>query len=100
MYADISALYYRPWQFYHALVLAMEHGVLHQPLSGSDDPVTTPRSTMAALAKVNSVAEGTGMPWISVERIEEISHRDILGLLGILGSFRLHRISRHVIICA
>ena len=30
LYADISALYYRPWQFYNALVAAMEYGVLHR----------------------------------------------------------------------
>jgi len=45
--------------------------------------VTTPGSTMAALAKVNSVAEGTGMPRIPVERIQEMIHRDTLALLGI-----------------
>ena len=27
LYSDISALYYRPWQFYNALVMAMEYGV-------------------------------------------------------------------------
>lgn len=83
LYADISALYYRPWQFYNALVMAMEYGVLHKLLFGSDYPVTTPGSTIAALAKVNSVAEGTGMPRIPVEKIEEMIHRDTLALLGI-----------------
>ncbi len=83
LYADISALYYRPWQFYNALVMAMEYGVMHKLLFGSDYPVTTPGSTMEALKKVNSVAEGTGMPRIPVERIEEMVHRDTLSLLGI-----------------
>jgi predicted TIM-barrel fold metal-dependent hydrolase len=83
LYADISALYYRPWQFYNALVLAMEYGVLHKLLFGSDYPVTTPASTIEALAKVNDVAEGTNMPKIPQERIEEMIQRDTFRLLGI-----------------
>lgn len=83
LFADISALYYRPWQFYNALVLAMEYGVLHKLLFGSDYPVTTPASTIEALGKVNSVAEGTSMPRIPVQKIEEMIHRDTLSLLGL-----------------
>ena len=45
LYSDISALYYRPWQFYNALVLAMEYGVLDRLLFGTDYPFTTPAST-------------------------------------------------------
>ena len=50
LYSDISALYYRPWQFYNALVLAMEYGVLDRLLFGTDYPFTTPASTIDALA--------------------------------------------------
>ena len=82
-YADISALYYRPWQFYNALVLAMEYGVLDKLLFGTDYPFTTPASTMAALKKVNDVAAGTGMPRIPEAKIEAMIHRDSLPLLGL-----------------
>jgi uncharacterized protein len=82
LYTDISALYYRPWQFYNALVLAMEYGVLHKVLFGSDYPVTTPATTMEALARVNDVA-ADGMPKIPVEKIEELIHRDTLRLVGV-----------------
>ena len=50
LYSDISALYYRPWQFYNALVAAMEYGVLDRLLLGSDYPFTTPESTMDGAA--------------------------------------------------
>lgn len=83
LYTDISALYYRPWQFYNALVLALEYGVLHKLLFGSDYPVTTPASTMAELRKVNDVTRGTGLPQIPEGKIEELIHRDTLRLLGI-----------------
>ena len=83
LYSDISALYYRPWQFYNALVLAMEYGVLHKLLFGSDYPVTTPASTVEALAKVNDLTRGTSMPQISQDKLEELIHRDTLRLIGI-----------------
>jgi uncharacterized protein len=82
-YSDISALYYRPWQFYNALVLAMEYGVLDKLLFGTDYPFTTPASTMAALKKVNEMAVGTNMPRIPEAKIEEMIHRNSLPLLGL-----------------
>jgi predicted TIM-barrel fold metal-dependent hydrolase len=36
VYADISALHYRPFQLYHSLMLAQEYGVWHKLLFGSD----------------------------------------------------------------
>ena len=83
LYSDISALYYRPWQFYNALVSAMEYGVLDRLLLGSDYPFTTPTSTMEALRKVNQMVEGTHLPRIPEAKIEAMIHRDTLDLLGI-----------------
>jgi hypothetical protein len=82
-YADISALYYRPWQFYNALVSAMEYGVLDRLLLGSDYPFTTPASTIEALHKVNSMVEGTRLPRIPDAQIEALIHRDSLDILGV-----------------
>jgi hypothetical protein len=83
LYSDISALYYRPWQFYNALVTAMEYGVLDRLLFGSDYPFTTPASTVEALGKVNRMVEGTNLPRIPEEAIQAMIHRDTLELLGI-----------------
>jgi predicted TIM-barrel fold metal-dependent hydrolase len=83
LYSDISALYYRPWQFYNALVAAMEYGVLDRLVLGSDYPFTTPESTMAALRQVNRMVDGTNLPRIPEAKIEAMIHRDTLGLLGI-----------------
>jgi uncharacterized protein len=82
-YTDISALYYRPWQFYNALVMAMEYGVLDKLLFGTDYPFTTPASTIEALKKVNDMAAGTNMPRIPEAKIEEMIHRNSLPLLGL-----------------
>src|SRR4030095_555422 len=34
VYADVSALHYRPWQLYHSLMLAQAYGVGHKLLFG------------------------------------------------------------------
>jgi predicted TIM-barrel fold metal-dependent hydrolase len=83
VYADVSAGFYRPWSFYHALRLATEWNVLEKLLFGSDMPVATPRETIDGLRAVNDPIAGTGMPRVPEERIEEIIHRDALALLGL-----------------
>jgi predicted TIM-barrel fold metal-dependent hydrolase len=83
LYSDISALYYRPWQFYNALVMAMEYGVLDRLLFGTDYPFTTPASTIEALRRVNGMVDGTRLPRIPLDRIEAMIHRDSLGLPGL-----------------
>ena len=83
LFADISALYYRPWQFYNALVMAQEYKVMHKLLLGSDYPVTTPAATIESLREVNDVTKGTGLPNVSRDEIEALIHRDTLQLLGL-----------------
>ncbi len=82
-FADISALYYRPWQFYNALISAKEYGVLDRLLFGSDYPFTTPQSSMDALRKVNDMAAGTNLPRIPENALEALIQRDSLDLLGL-----------------
>lgn len=83
VYADISALYYRPWQFYNGLVLAQEYGAAHKLLFGTDYPFTTPADTVAALRNVNHVTGTSGLPRVSEQAIEGILHRDTLRLLNL-----------------
>jgi predicted TIM-barrel fold metal-dependent hydrolase len=82
VYADISALYYRPWQFYNMLVAAQEYRVTHKLLFGTDYPFTTSRESIDGLRNANHVAAAP-MPKISVDAIEEILERDSFALLGI-----------------
>jgi len=83
LYSDLSALYYRPWQYYNSLVLAKEYGVLHKLFLGSDYPVTTPQQSIDGLRNVNAPATGTSMPIISSDEIEAIINRDTFGILGL-----------------
>ncbi len=83
LYADISALYYRPWQFYNAMRLSVEYRAEGKLLFGSDFPATTTESSLAGLRNVNAILGNSGLPAIPETVIEEIIHRDSLSLLGI-----------------
>ncbi len=83
LYADVSALYYRPWQFYNALVSAVEYGAAHKLLFGSDFPFTTPASAAAGIRNANHVAGQSGLPRVPAEILEGIIQRDTLSLLNL-----------------
>ncbi len=76
IYADISALYYRPWQFYNSMTLAIEYGVTSKLFFGTDYPFTTVEDTVNGLLKINDVIGSSGLPKIPASVIEEIIHRD------------------------
>ncbi|MCS6806819.1 MAG: amidohydrolase family protein [Acidobacteriota bacterium] len=85
IFADISALCYRPWQFYNALVLANEYCVLDKLLFGSDFPFATPQETIDGLLSINRLVEGTSLPRVPEEALQGIVQRDALTILGIEG---------------
>ena len=83
LYADISALHYRPFQFYHSLMLVQEYGIWDKVLFGTDYPFTNVDATLAGLRNINSMLAGTALPRINEEAIERMIYRDSLSLLGI-----------------
>jgi predicted TIM-barrel fold metal-dependent hydrolase len=83
VYADISALHYRPFQLYQSLMLVQEYGVWDKVLFGTDFPFTTVNATVDGVRGLNGMLEGTALPRLNTERIEEMIHRDSLPLLGL-----------------
>ncbi|MCA1552860.1 MAG: amidohydrolase family protein, partial [Chloroflexi bacterium] len=83
VYADISALFYRPWSMYNTLRFATEWSVLHKLLFGSDYPIATPTETIEGTRRVNDILEGTKLPRVPQDEIENIIQRDSLSLLGL-----------------
>jgi predicted TIM-barrel fold metal-dependent hydrolase len=83
VYADVSANFYRPFSFWEQMIKATEWNVLDKLLFGTDFPVTTVEETIGGLRNVNKVVEGTRLPRVPEEKIEQIIHRDALGLLGL-----------------
>ena len=70
VYTDISAVHYRPWRYWQAMVTAMEYGVTHKLLLGSDFPSAGVDHVIEGLRNVNKPVEGTGLPQIP-ERIQD-----------------------------
>jgi predicted TIM-barrel fold metal-dependent hydrolase len=83
LYADLSALYYRPWQFYNSMRLAVEYKATGKVLFGSDYPATTTQGTIDGLRNMNHVLGSSGLPAIPEDIVESIIHRDSLSLLHI-----------------
>ena len=83
VFADVSALHYRPWQLYNSLMLAQEYGVWHKLLFGTDFPFTTVNASIDGIRKLNDMLEGTKLPRLDAQQIEAMIHRDSLKMLGL-----------------
>lgn len=83
VYADISALHYRPYQFYNSLMLVQEYGVWDKVLFGTDYPFTTINASIAGLRTLNDMLDGTALPRLDSDAIDAMIHRDSLALLGL-----------------
>jgi predicted TIM-barrel fold metal-dependent hydrolase len=83
VYADISAIHYRPFQFYQSLMLVQEYGVWPKLLFGTDYPFTTINATLEGLSGLNQMLEGSALPRLDEKEIEKMIYRDSLPLLGL-----------------
>lgn len=83
VFADLSALHYRPFQLYQSLMLVQEYGVWDKVLFGTDFPFTTVNATLEGLRGLNSMLDGTNLPRLDTGAIERLIFRDSLSLLGL-----------------
>ena len=83
VYADLSALFYRPFQLYNSLMLVQEYGVWDKVLLGTDYPFTTVNDTINGIRGLNNMVAGTALPRLNEDKIEQLIHRDSLPLLGL-----------------
>ena len=83
VYMDISALHYRPWQFYNSLMLVQEYGVWDKVLFGTDYPFTTVSATLNGLRGLNAMLEGSSLPRLDMAAVERMIHLDTLSLLNL-----------------
>jgi predicted TIM-barrel fold metal-dependent hydrolase len=83
VYADVSALHYRPFQLYNSLILVQEYGVWDKLLFGSDYPFTTVDASVEGLRSLNQQLDGTQLPRLDGQQIEALIHRDSLDILGL-----------------
>ncbi|MAE67670.1 MAG: amidohydrolase [Phycisphaeraceae bacterium] len=81
VYADVSALYYRPFQLYQSLMLVQEYGVWHKLLFGTDYPFTRVNDTIEGLLGLNAMLEGTALPRLDEKAMRAMIERDTLRVL-------------------
>jgi predicted TIM-barrel fold metal-dependent hydrolase len=78
VYAEISALFYRPWQYYNILITAQEYMVTDKLFFGTDFPFTSVEDSLEGLRRINKIVEGTALPRVSEETIDQIIHSNPL----------------------
>jgi predicted TIM-barrel fold metal-dependent hydrolase len=81
VYADLSARCTRPWQLKGILLAALDYGVQHKLLFGSDFPTFDPGEHARALLSVNDGDPG-GRP-VPADVLDAIVHSRPLSLLGL-----------------
>ncbi len=83
VYADVSALHYRPFQLYHAVMLVPEYGVWDKLMFGTDYPFTNVTDSIAGLFNLNAMLAGTALPRLNEQSLQDMIHRDSLKLLNL-----------------
>ncbi len=74
VYAEVSAIFYRPWQFYNIMMSAQEYLVTDKIFFGTDYPFSSVEESLKGIRAVNDVVAGTNMPRVSNQVIEGIIH--------------------------
>jgi predicted TIM-barrel fold metal-dependent hydrolase len=70
------------WRHYQSFMTALEYGVEHKLIFGSDFPSATPEQAMAGLWKVNDIVEGTKFPRFPEEAIHRVIHENWKQVVG------------------
>jgi len=74
VYCEVSALHYRPWQFYNILVCAQEYTITdrNKIFWGTDFPFARVAESVEGLKNINSQVEGTPLPRVADTTIDYI----------------------------
>ncbi len=74
VYGEVSALFYRPWQYYNILITSQEYLITDKVFFGTDYPATGVAESIAGLRKVNDIVGGSGLPRVTEDFIDMIIH--------------------------
>jgi uncharacterized protein len=72
VFCEISALFYRPWQYYNTLISAQEYGITDKIFFGTDFPFARVGESVDGLLNINEQVEGTRLPRVSEETMQRI----------------------------
>jgi predicted TIM-barrel fold metal-dependent hydrolase len=78
VYCEVSAIFYRPWQFYNVLRCAEEYRIAgrNKIFWGTDFPFSEVGESIEGLRNVNRIIGDSGLPQVSRETIDRILYSD------------------------
>ena len=85
VYGDATNIFCRPWQFYNAMLMAQEYGIMGKIFFGSDYPcgVKDFNEAVKLFKAVNQFTPGSNLPEVDETLMDEILNRNPLEKLGI-----------------
>lgn len=78
VFLEVSAIHYRPWQYYNSLICAQEYKVTDKIYFGTDFPFARVDESVEGLLQINDQLEGTRLPRVSDETMQRILLSDPL----------------------
>jgi predicted TIM-barrel fold metal-dependent hydrolase len=76
VFLEVSALHYRPWQYYNILMCAQEYRIADKIFFGTDFPFARVDESVEGLLTINDQLEGTKLPRVSEETMQSILSSD------------------------
>jgi predicted TIM-barrel fold metal-dependent hydrolase len=76
VFCEVSALFYRPWQYYNILIEAQEYKIVDKIYFGTDFPFSKVGESVDGLLNINDQLEGTKLPRVSDETKTRILQAD------------------------
>lgn len=67
VFCEISALFYRPWQYYNILIESQEYRITDKIFFGTDFPFSKVGESVDGLLGINDQVAGTNLPRVSEE---------------------------------
>lgn len=85
VYGDCTNIFCRPWQFYNAMLMAQEYGIMNKIFFGSDYPcgVKDFNEAVKLFQAVNQFTVGSNLPKVDMDSMDKILNRNPLKILGI-----------------
>ena len=78
VFCEVSAIHYRPWQYYNTLICAQEYRVTDKIYFGTDFPFARLDESVDGLLGINAQLDGTRLPRVSDETMQRILWSDPL----------------------
>ena len=76
VFCEVSALFYRPWQYYNILIEAQEYKIIDKIFFGTDFPFSRVGESVDGLLNINNQVEGTNLPRVTDDTKAQILNSD------------------------